>query len=322
MWWYHHDAQNSILVLRRHVCPHSIQQEKNSNIACEKHMQMIASIIRMRLIQKAMLSHLSFTCDSSWMQCYRIYHSHVTHPECNVIASIIRMWLILNAMLSHLSFACDSSWMQCYRIYHSHVTHPECNVIASIIRMWLILNAMLSHLSFACDSSWMQCYRIYHSHVTHPECNVFASIICMWLILNAMLSHLSFTCDSSWMQCYRIYHSHVTHPECNVIDSGVDSIWINTLRPKFSQNFFKFIFFNENCRILHQISLNCVPKGPIDNTPTLGQIIPLWHKKIIFAEHFVRWNMKFVWCECQLIGDFKNIIFKLITQHSSLGNCC
>ena len=36
---------------------------------------------------------------------------------------------------------------------------------------------------------------------------------------------------------------------------------------------FKCIFLNENYRILIQISLNFVPKGPINNIPALVQII-------------------------------------------------
>ena len=46
---------------------------------------------------------------------------------------------------------------------------------------------------------------------------------------------------------------------------------LNTLKPKqngrhFAANTFKHIFWNENIRILIKISLNFVPKGPINNT--------------------------------------------------------
>ena len=54
--------------------------------------------------------------------------------------------------------------------------------------------------------------------------------------------------------------------------------WVNT--PKFRQNgcqladsIFKFIFFNENCCILIQISLKCIPNGPTDSKPSLFQIM-------------------------------------------------
>ena len=53
---------------------------------------------------------------------------------------------------------------------------------------------------------------------------------------------------------------------------------INTLRPRhndrhFADDTFKYIFLDENVIISTKISLNFVPKGPIDNIPALGQIM-------------------------------------------------
>ena len=53
---------------------------------------------------------------------------------------------------------------------------------------------------------------------------------------------------------------------------------LNTLRPRqngrhFANDIFKCIFLNENVRISINISLNFVPKGLINNTPTLVQIM-------------------------------------------------
>ena len=53
---------------------------------------------------------------------------------------------------------------------------------------------------------------------------------------------------------------------------------INTLRPKrngqhFADDIFKRIFFNESVWISIKISLKFVPKGPIDNIPSLVQIM-------------------------------------------------
>ena len=53
---------------------------------------------------------------------------------------------------------------------------------------------------------------------------------------------------------------------------------IITLRPRqdgrhFADDTFKCIFFNENLRISMKISLKLVPKGPIDNIPSLVQIM-------------------------------------------------
>ena len=52
----------------------------------------------------------------------------------------------------------------------------------------------------------------------------------------------------------------------------------NTLRPRqngrhFPDDIFKWIFLNENVWILINISLKFVPKGPINNIPTLVQIM-------------------------------------------------
>ena len=52
---------------------------------------------------------------------------------------------------------------------------------------------------------------------------------------------------------------------------------LNTLRPRqdgchFPDDIFKCISLNENAWILFKISLNFVPKGPIDNIPSPIQI--------------------------------------------------
>ena len=55
-------------------------------------------------------------------------------------------------------------------------------------------------------------------------------------------------------------------------------ILVNTLRPRqncrhFADDIFKCIFLNENVWISFNISLKCVPKGPINNIPALVQIM-------------------------------------------------
>ena len=57
-------------------------------------------------------------------------------------------------------------------------------------------------------------------------------------------------------------------------------IQVNTLRPRqnghhFADDIFKCIFLNENVWILIKISLKFVPKGPINNIPSLVQIMVL-----------------------------------------------
>ena len=41
----------------------------------------------------------------------------------------------------------------------------------------------------------------------------------------------------------------------------------------WADDIFEYIFFNENILISIKISLNFVPKGPIDNKPLLVQVI-------------------------------------------------
>ena len=53
---------------------------------------------------------------------------------------------------------------------------------------------------------------------------------------------------------------------------------VNTLRPRqngrhFPDDIFKWIFFNENVWISINISLKFVPRGPINNIPTLVQVM-------------------------------------------------
>ena len=57
---------------------------------------------------------------------------------------------------------------------------------------------------------------------------------------------------------------------------------LNTLRPRqngshFADDIFKCIFLNENVWIIINISLKCVPKGPMDNIPSLVQIM-VWRR--------------------------------------------
>ena len=60
--------------------------------------------------------------------------------------------------------------------------------------------------------------------------------------------------------------------------SGSHAMQVNILRPRqngrrFADDTFKCIFLNKTVRILIKISLKFVPKGPINNNPTLVQIM-------------------------------------------------
>ena len=80
----------------------------------------------------------------------------------------------------------------------------------------------------------------------------------MWVII---INDKPYTLAENW---------YLTHLVC--------VLTINTLWPRqddfhFTDYIFKCIFFNENCCILIQISLNYVGKGPIKNNPALAQIM-------------------------------------------------
>ena len=74
--------------------------------------------------------------------------------------------------------------------------------------------------------------------------------------------------------------SKIYRPYCTGLNIEVlqGHHWFNTLRPRqngrhFADDIFKCIFLNENVRILIKISLKVVPKGPINNIPSLVQIM-------------------------------------------------
>ena len=57
---------------------------------------------------------------------------------------------------------------------------------------------------------------------------------------------------------------------------GMMYLFLNTLRPRQNGRHFTGDIFNENIWILINITLNCHPKGQINNVPALVQIMA-WH---------------------------------------------
>ena len=81
--------------------------------------------------------------------------------------------------------------------------------------------------------------------------------------------------QNSWHQHYNTQHVwpilHMEHVDREMVS-------VNTLRPRqygrhFPDDIFKCIFVNENVLIWIQISLKFVRKGPINNIPSLVQIM-------------------------------------------------
>ena len=86
---------------------------------------------------------------------------------------------------------------------------------------------------------------------------------------------------SPGMQFLRLGIGGLSHQSCMSLHIGTNNIVggsINTLRPRqngyhFPDDIFNCIFLNENVRILIKISLKFVPKDPINNIPTLVQVM-------------------------------------------------
>ena len=90
---------------------------------------------------------------------------------------------------------------------------------------------------------------------------------------------LSGMCEFRWLLAIGIGYSNIQYPTTNNQPIS-QSLWFifNTLRPRqngrhFSDDTFKPNFLNENIRISIKISLNFVPKVPINNIPALVQIM-------------------------------------------------
>ena len=82
-----------------------------------------------------------------------------------------------------------------------------------------------------------------------------------------------------WLvSCSGPSHYIWTHAGLTKKQKKQKTCWLNTLRPRqngrhFPDDIFKWIFLNENVWISISIPLKFVPRGPINNIPTLVQVI-------------------------------------------------
>ena len=60
-------------------------------------------------------------------------------------------------------------------------------------------------------------------------------------------------------------------------DDSLTHLRLDKMDAILADNIFKWIFLNENGRILIQISLKFVPRSPIDNNPALVQVM-VWRR--------------------------------------------
>ena len=135
-------------------------------------------------------------------------------------------------------------------------------------------------------------------------------------VLNAMCDDVLAHCITG--SCYRLWTGRIL---------------FNTLRLRqngrhFPDNIFKCIFWDENVRISIDISIIFVPKGPINNIPSLAQTRPgakpfsesmQWWLNLL--THI--WVTRPWWVNSLNSGkcgtNFKSILFKLNIENGSLG---
>ena len=107
--------------------------------------------------------------------------------------------------------------------------------------------------------------------ITNPQGTIFPAevkhIFFNFSFLPSAFGSKGYCCHSA---CPSIYPSMPVSP--------CPSTLFNTLRPRqnsrhFAEDLFKCIFLNENIWISNEISLKFVPKGPVDNIPSLFQIM-------------------------------------------------
>ena len=131
------------------------------------------------------------------------------------------------------------------------VTHIMCNYINSL---WPSDATWRSYGD--CDAIW----RSGSTLVQVIDCCLTAPIHCL---------------NRNWIIKLSTWNAHEgNHYKTKAMSSR--GHWVNTLRPKqngryYADDIFKWIFLNENDWISLKISLQFVPKGPINNIPALVQ---------------------------------------------------
>ena len=109
-----------------------------------------------------------------------------------------------------------------------------------------------------------------------------------------------------------------THPATPDSTQHEKGQTVNTSRPRqneqhFTDDIFKRTFFNENVWISIKISLKFVPKGPINNIPSLVQIMA-WRHSVM---HICFSKLCHYWCRyllvtCSVMSNYLNQCFLLV----------
>ena len=165
-------------------------------------------------------------------------------------------------------------WIKNQRVQHMHFldNHQHSSAFIKHSPIKIVSFRPFSTIYFAVEHG--RCF------VTLGPPNHFLYLIFVYCVRNKITAYIFIPYIG---HCGHTIHEFATSWK---LFSGVRQVWwinhlsnkINTLRPRqngrrFADDTFKRIFLNENIRISIKISLNFVPKGPINNDPALVQIM-------------------------------------------------
>ena len=185
-----------------------------------------------------------------------------------------------------------SRWLFFYSVADDYSFFCEQMVILFSVSRWLFFFLWADGYSFFCEqmiilfsvSRWLFFFLWADGYSFFCEQMVILFSVSWWLFfffvwadgedgdLSRLVQEKSFCVR---MKCHLLrpgskqrHHGHIVSAKLGV----------NTLRPRengryFTDHTFKCSFLNENVRILIKISLKFVPKGPVNNIPSLVQIM-------------------------------------------------
>ena len=122
-----------------------------------------------------------------------------------------------------------------------------------------------------CKDQFLAHYSFYYTLMTRPHCRQPASLFCLlmtstYVCQAKILQSMSMALSEQLTALYEYHGFDVTNSHWILLSSRQNS-------RHFPDDIFKYIFLNENAWILMKISLEFVPKGPINNIPALVQMM-------------------------------------------------
>ena len=139
--------------------------------------------------------------------------------------------------------------------------------------MWVISRVPYDNITVLWLVMFMRCYLVgnYASHFPLMVVMLMINVIALkWPFMASQsmrlhCGHGSPISTRSFIMRWRGIRARVL--------ASVNTLWPRQNGRHFADDIFKWIFLNENGWISIEISLKCVPKGPINNIPTLVQLM-------------------------------------------------